>query len=134
MSSGTLCPSCGSMAPAGASECPECGTSLFNADERTHIKARFDDIAKAAHMGRTLDSDAVEDMRPVSRTKPHPAIFNRALASEVPDSTIPFTGKNGKEVKEHDTGPDLNPVGSKSGPNPAPSPIPRKSISRSQTL
>src|SRR5689334_12604488 len=92
---GVLCPSCGAMAPAKASECPDCGTSLFANDERTHLRARIEDI------GATLHDDS-EDSGPQRRTAPHQAVGpipppRRSASAGSPmetisDSTIPFKG------------------------------------------
>src|SRR5256885_560177 len=99
---GVLCPSCGAMAPVKATECPDCGTSLFSTEERTHLKARIDSAA-----GRTMDgSGTIDESSDASqtsdddlpfiaekRTAPHQALAGRRVTgtslpqtSEAPDN------------------------------------------------
>src|SRR5690242_2482175 len=123
-----LCPACGTSVPASVSECPECGMSLFATDERTHIKARV--VQEAGEMGRTLDSDAVEEpeLTPVARVPPPPARIRQTAT--VPDSTIPFKGGGGPSMpyltslgSSDTTGEDLSETLVPPGPIPTPAPV-----------
>src|SRR5689334_11178622 len=126
---GVLCPSCGTMSPANAVECPQCGTTLFTSGDRTHVKARYDEMA-----GRTIDESAesMDDERvftPEQRTQPHPGAPTTSTSrrrqskpGDMPvgsDSTLPWKSASqtlggdlsyGAAQALADAGPELDKV------------------------
>ncbi|MBL8956595.1 MAG: serine/threonine protein kinase [Myxococcaceae bacterium] len=138
---GTLCPSCGALAPPKSTECAECGTSLSAPHERTHVRARIDDAGRTLDDGSDDDSHAIQTDKRLALEVSTPVGGNLASGvttrpsviavkkSTVLDSTIPFTG--GGLDFEHDalgskdTGPELDGVPQPDlPPPPVPSPQP----------